>query len=460
MSQKNALFEEFDGDIEEDIDSALEASESIFGEPEPQDVVSEDTPVVDASASPEEQIFGSPTSEFEERPIPAITVLAFYESDDARQAIERVVSDRRLNRASIDLIEGGLPAALEHLKDNPTPNLLLIESRAASAQLIEQIDALAEFCEEGVEVMVIGATNDIQLYRQLVARGVSEYLVPPVQPMQVIQSIATLFADPDQPFLGRTVGVIGAKGGVGASTIAHNLAWSLAENARVNTTLVDLDLSFGTTALDFNDDNAQTVLDALTDPDRADDTVIEKLLSKPTSHLSLFTAPATINRALDIPTEAYDVVIEGVRRNVPFVVLDLPHLWSDWMENTLVSANDVIIVCQPDLASLRNGKNLIDRLTAERSNDLPPRVVVNMAGVPKRPEIPIKDFAGAIGVEPDIILPFDPQLFGTAANNGQMLSEADPESKPSLALDHLASTLTGRAVEAPSKSLFQKLLGK
>lgn len=460
MSQKNALFEQFDDDIEEDIETALEASDAIFGEPEPQEDVVVDEPAEDLDASPEEQIFGSTTAQFEERPIPAITVLAFYESDDARQAIERVVSDRRLSRASIDLHEGGLLAAMNHLKENPTPNLLLLESLAPSAELIEQIDGLAEYCDEGVEVMVIGATNDIQLYRQLVARGVSEYLVPPVQPMQVIQSIATLFADPDQPFLGRTVGVIGAKGGVGASTIAHNLAWSLAENARVNTTLVDLDLSFGTTALDFNDDNAQTVLDALTDPDRADDTVIEKLLSKPTSRLSLFTAPATINRALDIPTEAYDVVIEGVRRNVPFVVLDLPHLWSDWMESTLMAANDVIVVCQPDLASLRNGKNLIDRLTAERSNDLPPRVVINMAGVPKRPEIPIKDFAGAIGVEPDIILPFDPQLFGTAANNGQMLSEADPESKPSLALDHLASTLTGRTVEAAPKSLIQKLLGK
>lgn len=475
MSQKNALFEEFDDEIEADIETALEASEAIFEEP----VSAEETGRVEDSVdpvmvedsidpvqaeepelSPEEQIFGSETSQFEERPIPAITIQAFYETDDARQAISRVADDRRLNRATIDMFEGGLSAALEHLKDNPTPNLLLIESLAPSAQLIAEIDALAQHCDEGVEVMVLGATNDIQLYRQLVARGVSEYLVPPIQPMQVIQSISTLFTDPDQPFLGRTVGVIGAKGGVGASTVAHNLAWSLAENARINTTLVDLDLSFGTTALDFNDENAQTVLDALTDPDRADDTVIDKLLSKPTSHLSLFTAPASISNPLDIPSEAYEIVIEGVRRNVPFVVLDLPHIWTDWVEKTLLAANDVIVVCQPDLASLRNGKNLIDRLTAGRSNDLPPRVVINMAGVPKRPEIPVKDFAGAIGVEPEVILPFDPQLFGTAANNGQMLSEADPEAKPSLALDHLASMLSGRSVEAAPKSLLQKLLGK
>lgn len=308
--------------------------------------------------------------------------------------------------------------------------------------------------------MVVGKTNDIQLYRGLMARGVSEYLVPPVKPQQVIQSIENLFADPDQPFLGRTIAVIGAKGGAGSSTIAHNLAWSLAQNASINTTLVDLDLSFGTTALDFNDDSPKTVLDALTDPDRADDAVLQRLISRTTERLSLFTAPATMNTAHDIPGEAYDIVIEGVRRNVPFVVLDLPHLWTDWVERTLLSASEIIVVCQPDLASLRNGKNLIDRLKAGRADDESPRLVINMAGMPKRPEIPVKDFAAAIGVEPEIILPFEPQLFGTASNNGQMLSETDPESKPSLAIDHLTSVLTGRTVEARPKSLIHKLLGK
>jgi len=83
-----------------------------------------------------------------------------------------------------------------------------------------------------------------------------------------------------------------------------------------------------------------------------------------------------------------------------------------------------------------------------------------MSGVPKRPEIPAKDFSAAIGVEPDIILPFDPELFGTAANNGQMISETSPESKPSQAIDHLASTLSGRAVVPQEKSFLKKLLGK
>lgn len=395
-----------------------------------------------------------------DRPIPAISIRAFFEKTSTAELIDTIAADRRLVRADVERAVGGLPAAIEYLSSNVSPNLLIVESSLPAAEMIALVDALAEHCDPNIKVMVIGAMNDIALYRQLVARGVSEYLVPPVQPVQLIRAISGLFSDPDTPFLGKSISVVGAKGGVGASTIAHNLAWSISENARLNTTLVDLDLSFGTTALDFNQEGTQTVMDALLTPDRADDAVISRLLMKATEKLSLFTAPATINNDVDIAPEAYDIVIQAVRRTVPYVVLDLPHVWSSWLRDTLVASDEVILVCQPDLASLRNGKNIIDRLKAERPNDKPPRLVLNMAGVPKRPEIPVKDFAMAIGLEPEIILPFDPALFGTASNNGQMISETQSDAKSSMAIDHLASTLTGQSVDVPVKSFIQKLLKK
>ncbi|MEL6756242.1 MAG: pilus assembly protein CpaE, partial [Pseudomonadota bacterium] len=127
---------------------------------------------------------------------------------------------------------------------------------------------------------------------------------------------------------------------------------------------------------------------------------------------------------------------------------------------TLLASDEVILICQPDLASLRNGKNIIDELKSQRPNDAPPKLVVNMMGVPKRPEIPAKDFAAAIDVEPSIVLPFDPQLFGTASNNGQMISETDAAAAASVAIDQLAGMLTGREIVAQQKSLLSKLLGK
>lgn len=460
MSNENALF---DDDFEENF-------EDVFADDPLADLVRskpEEPVVEDAEASPESLAadndmtgFGAADTLGGDVTLPAISIKLFYQREETRGLMETCSRDRRMGRATVECIAGGIPAAVAYMSENPTPNLLMIETSDSAAQVVREVDALAEHCDETVKVMVIGAVNDIALYRQLIARGVSEYLVPPFQPLQIIRAISDMFVNPDAPFVGKQISVVGAKGGVGASTIAHNLAWAMAENVKVNTTLVDLDLSFGTTALDFNQETPQTIADALLAPERADEAVLERLLAKPTSRLSLFTAPATINQIMDIPDESYTTVIEGVRRNVPYLVLDLPHMWSAWMLNTLVASDEVIVVCQPDLASLRNGKNLIDQMKAKRPNDHPPRLVLNMSGIPKRPEIPVKDFAAAIGVEPEIILPFEPELFGTAANNGQMISETDAVAKSSQAIDHLASVLSGRSVQPQEKSFLKKLLGK
>ena len=229
--------------------------------------------------------------------------------------------------------------------------------------------------------------------------------------------------NPDKPFAGRVISVIGARGGIGASTIAHNLAWSIAERQESSATLLDLDLSFGTAALDFNQDPPQSIADALMAPDRVDDVFLERVTTKQTQRLQMLTAPATLEREFELDPQSYEMVIERVRRTSPFVVLDLPHAWTSWIKHTLLSADDAIIVAGPDLASLRNTKNIIDLLRAMRPYDSPPAVVLSMVGVPKRPEIPFKDFAEALGAEPVAAIPFDPQLFGMAANNGQMVGE-------------------------------------
>lgn len=465
MSSENALFEDdFDLEFDDDLETSLS---DVFDEVAPPTLDEDEQVDVDLEA-PMKELAEAPmiadaaalSPEGGDRAIPAILAVAFCETGSTAQLVASVAADRRMQQATVETHQGGLTAAIEYLTNNPTPNLLILESSAPNATLIGQIDELAGLCDEGVQVMVVGATNDISLYRQLMARGVSEYLVPPVSPVQVVRSIGQLFSDPDAPFVGKSISVIGAKGGVGASTIAHNLAWSLSENARVNTALIDLDLSFGTTALDFNHENSQTVTDALLAPERVDDTVITRLLAKATDRLSLFTAPASVSQVLDIPADAYTTVIDGVRRVMPYVVLDLPHTWNEWLHQTLIASDEVILVCQPDLASLRNGKNMLDAITAQRPNDALPRLVMNMAGIPKRPEIPVKDFAAAIGIEPDIVLPFDAQLFGNASNNGQMISETDPQAKPSQAIDHMASLLTGREVQQVSKSFLKKMLGK
>jgi pilus assembly protein CpaE len=395
-----------------------------------------------------------------DRMIPRIVVHAFCARTSSLNLMRTIMQDRRMKNVSMEVFEGGVPAAIEHYVNETTPNLLVIEGSVDPRQLLAELDSLAEYCDENIRVVVLGQTNDIRLYRELMRRGVSEYLVAPFDPVQMIRSIATLFADPDAPFTGKTIAVTGVKGGVGASSIAHNLAWALSERIKVNATLVDLDLNFGTTGLDFNQDAAATIADALMSPDRFDEAVMGRLITKATERLSLFTAPATLDRTYNLEPDTYVRVLDQVRSSVPFVILDLPHIWSDWFKSTVISADQLIVVAAPDLASLRNGKNLIDFLKAARPNDAPPKLVLNMVGLPKRPEIPAKDFGQAIGVDPTLVLPFDAQLFGTAANNGQMIFDVAPESKVAQGLDQLAAELTGKEIQTEKPSMLKKLLGK
>jgi pilus assembly protein CpaE len=395
-----------------------------------------------------------------DRTIPRITMHAFCTRTNSLNLMRSILNDRRMKNVTMDVFEGGVAAAIQYYVNETTPNLLVIEGHGDPRQLLADLDSLAEYCDENIRVLVLGQTNDIRLYRELMRRGVSEYLVAPIDPVQLIRSIANLFADPEAPFTGKSVAVTGVKGGVGASTIAHNLAWALSERCKVNATLVDLDLNFGTTGLDFNQDTQATIADALMSPDRFDDAVMGRLITKATDRLSLFTAPATLDRTYNLDPETYIRVLDQVRSSVPFMVLDLPHIWSDWFKSTVIHADELIVVAQPDLASLRNGKNLIDFLKAARPNDNPPKLVLNMVGLPKRPEIPPKDFGQAIGVDPSLILPFDAQLFGTAANNGQMVFDVAPESKVSQGLDQLAALLTGKEIQVAKPSLFKKLMGK
>lgn len=395
-----------------------------------------------------------------DRTIPRITVHAFCNRTSSLSLMRSITQDRRMKNVTMETFEGGVAAAIQYYVNETTPNLLVIEGAGDPRQLLADLDSLAEYCDENIKVMVLGQTNDIRLYRELMRRGVSEYLVAPIDPVQMIRSIATLFADPEAPFTGKSIAITGVKGGVGASTIAHNLAWALSERCKVNSTLVDLDLNFGTTGLDFNQDTQATIADALMSPDRFDDAIMGRLITKATDRLSLFTAPATLDRTYNLDPDTYVRVLDQVRASVPFMVLDLPHIWTDWFKSTVIQADELVVVAGPDLASLRNGKNLIDFLKAARPNDNPPKLVLNMVGLPKRPEIPAKDFGQAIGIEPSLIIPFDAQLFGTAANNGQMVFDVAPESKVAQELDRLAAQLTGKEVQATKPSLLKKLLGK
>ncbi|KZL21991.1 Septum site-determining protein MinD [Pseudovibrio axinellae] len=399
------------------------------------------------------------TSDFQFVNIPRISVQAFCLDEITTETIQNASLDRRMAKTHTMVRQGGIPAAVETFQNASTPNFLIVETRSDAKGVVDELDQLAEFCDAGTKVLVIGHVNDVNLYRTLMQRGVGEYVVGPINIAQLINTIGQFYSDTEAAPFGRSVAVIGAKGGCGASSVAHNLSWSIAKTIESDVAIADLDLAFGTAGLDFNQDPLQGVMEAIASPERLDDTLLDRLLSKCNDRLSLLAAPAALEQTYDLEEDKFDQVIEVLKKGTPTVVLDLPHSWNGWVRRILANVDEVIIVAEPDLANLRNAKNLIDNVAQMRPNDSKPYLLLNKVGIPKRPEIKPDEFSDALDVVSLGALPFEPALFGTASNNGQMIAEFDSRHAVAGLFEEFAAKVTGKAdMHAKSKSFFASLM--
>src|SRR4051812_39200979 len=147
--------------------------------------------------------------------VPQITVHAFCDTAEMIGTMESALADRRMSRAHTNVQPGGVAAAIDLYRQAASPNLVIIESRATAADLHAQLDALADVCVSGTRLIVVGYANDVALYRDLLARGVSEYIVAPVNPLGMIAVIARLYQSTGAKKLGRRFAFIGARGGAG-----------------------------------------------------------------------------------------------------------------------------------------------------------------------------------------------------------------------------------------------------
>ncbi len=395
------------------------------------------------------------------RPIPRISIQAFCETESVANPIERAGEDRRMAKAHLKVHMGGVVTALEFYQTAPTPNLIILESRREPRELIEALRQLAEYCDPSTKVVVIGHYNDVWLYRELIRSGISEYVVAPISMADIVGVISSIFIDPEAEPIGRSIAFIGAKGGVGSSTIAHNLAWSMSTLFGSEVVVADLDLPFGTANINFDQDPAQGIAEAVFAPERIDEVYLDRLLAQCAQHLSLLAAPSTLDRVYDFDADAFAHLIDTAQRSAPLLVLDVPHAWNGWTKSTLTRADEIVITATPELANLRNTKNLVDMLKKLRPNDGPPKLIINQAGIPKRPEITAVDFAEPLGIQPMAVIPFDPQLFGNSSNNGRMLGEMDARHPIVQMVNEMAHVLTGRSeIKVKKKPGLGSLLGK
>lgn len=392
--------------------------------------------------------------------IPHITIEVFRETDSFCDVWERAAEDRRLISATTESFPGGFPAAIKRYATEKTPNLIIVETGSVDDVLEHDTDALAEVCDAGTALIVIGHHNDIGLYQRMLSMGVSNYLVHPMSVSSIISAISEVYREPGKEKIGRVTAVIGAKGGVGASTVAQNLAFVSANASQADVMLVDLDLSFGTASLTLDVEPNQGLSELIDQAERLDAAMLDRVLIKRGMHLTLLSSVPSLENDRQLDSFAIEKLLDVAGTHIPHTVLDLPHTWSEWTRRALIGADNVLVVATPELGCLRNATSLLAQLRAMRPNDGRPHLVLNQTDMPRRQEIPAQEIANILKVRPMATIPHDPKLFSLATSKARMVAEVGARKPVGRAFEQIAQGLApqkpGNTAKKPARSFFRR----
>ena len=344
--------------------------------------------------------------------------------------------------------KGGLRNAVQSLSISASPNILMVDL-SESGDPLSDINALAEVCEPGTVVIAVGQVNDVRLYRDLLSSGIHDYLLKPLSPGQVRDSLVNaqaVFANPKQhdPSTAKkhiSTAVIGTRGGVGASTIATSLAWLFSADEKSPTALLDLDVHFGTGALALDLEPGRGLTDAIENPGRIDGLFIERAMIRANDHLAILSAEAPMSSPLMTDGAAFVQLEEEFRQAFEMTVIDLPRNMLINFPNLLSDVNVVLVVTEMTLASARDAIRILSWLKSNAAH-CQPIVIANkvQAGLA---EISKADFEASIERKINFTVPYDIKAATNAAKLGQTFADANRSSKAGGVMRDIAKSVLG-----------------
>ena len=377
--------------------------------------------------------------------LPHINIHVFRETDAFSRIWEQASRDRRMVNVTTTMFEDGFQGAIQKYTKEPTPNLLIVETDSDEKILEFQIDSLAEVCVASTELIVVGHRNDIGLYQKLMAMGISNYMVYPITVSSIISAIHEVYRESEHGRVGRIHAVIGAKGGVGSSMLAQNLALEMAESNRTEVLLIDMDLCFGTASLNLDVEANQGLRELIDQADNVDGAMLDRVLLKHGSYLNLLSAMPNLINDRELDPEGVEQILTASSAHMSNIVLDLPHCWTPWMQTALTVSDSVMIVTTPEISSLRNAATMMTQLKNMRPNDKPPMLVLNQCGMPGRQEISERDIQSVLDLRTTTTIPFDAKSISRAAGSGKMLREIGRRRPLNRKIQTLASSLAQRS---------------
>ncbi|HEU5046750.1 MAG TPA: AAA family ATPase [Rickettsiales bacterium] len=324
---------------------------------------------------------------------------------------------------------GDIDTATTFLKSSPSPKVLFVDIGSTTETVSPSLDALADVCDPNIKVIVSGKVNEYSFYCWLVEIGVSNYLLKPFTlaalnaAYQKALDVAPVHsAKPEEAKkASNIITVIGTRGGVGATTVAVNMAWILANRLHHKTTLLDFDPQFGTVALSLDLEPGRGLRDALEKPDRIDSLFVDRVMVRVDDYLSFMSAEEPLEENIVTSEPAAEGLFKQCRTKFSHIVIDLPRVLNPFTRRAITQADHVVCVTEYSMAGLRESLRYLEYFRNVLKIK-PPVFVANKIGLAGKHQMPQSEFEKGLGAKVAFNIPFVLDAHA-AATAGEVLAE-------------------------------------
>lgn len=362
---------------------------------------------------------------------------------------------------TVQIKDGGIQTAITAMSQQESPDILVVDFADIEAP-DSALRTLRTLCTPSTKIVGIGSVNDVHLFHSLIDAGATDYLVKPFTPEEfagVIEHVTLGSKDNEGNSNARTVLLTGIRGGVGASSLITGIGWHLAERVGINVAVVDLDLIFGTVALEYDLEPSHGLREILENPERVDSLFIDSAVVHATDHLSILAAEELLEDPPDIKAGAMDLLIAELSKKSDCIFVDVPCALLVAHPEIMAQADHLAIVSEMKLAAIRDIMRLAT-FVRDSGHELSMSVIANKVSSKDKPEVTKKEFSRGIGMPVDFVLPWDPKALIEAAKSGRAVTDAVSKSPLSRAIVNIAMTLSCHEEEIEKKSFWSQLIKK
>ncbi len=389
---------------------------------------------------------------FDEDPASREPFAAYLTDETSLAAAQAIAGQRGWSASSIR--KGGLPTALRLLGVAPPPRLMIVDVEGMPPEEVEQ--GIIELARLNSQVMVLGSVNDVNYFRRIMRAGAKDYLVKPIDADMLSEVFVRLeqASEGGKP-VGRVVGFLGARGGVGTTTLAVNAAWIMAEKLGRRTSLVDMDLYAGNIALALDIEPTRGLREAFDDPERVDEVFLQNAMARFGKGLHVLATEEAFDDAVRMSDDKILMLADTMRANFDMSILDLPRHFV-MREPTLFSRfDDIVVVAELTLQSLRDCNRLI-RLLASRNRQTRLHVIANRT--PAKPDVTPAEFEEGMEMKLQFNFALDTKAMAAASLKARPLVVAEPKHRIVSDLHRLCIELAGVPEEVKPASFLRRYL--